>query len=163
IAIEAFDDRLFELVKASNLDQSGLGAFPKGGGWLIVETGADSQDDARAQAETIAKECAGAKGSSVLTDRNTQKKVWTVREAGLGVTAHPRGKPSAWPGWEDSAVPPEALGEYLRAFRGLLDRYDYHCSFYGHFGDGVVHCRIDFELASEEGLARYQAFAEEAA
>ena len=59
-----------------------------------------------------------------------------------------------WPGWEDSAVPPERLGDYLRDLRALLDKYGYECSLYGHFGQGCVHTRIDFDLSDEAGVAQ---------
>jgi FAD/FMN-containing dehydrogenase len=44
-------------------------------------------------------------------------------------------------GWEDAAVPPERLGEYLRDFDRLLGRFGYRCVCYGHFGLGCVHTR----------------------
>ena len=72
-----------------------------------------------------------------------------MRESGLGATAHLDDQPDNWPGWEDAAVPPARIGAYLRDFRSLLDRYGYGCSLYGHFGEGCVHVRIDFELTSE--------------
>lgn len=49
-------------------------------------------------------------------------------------------------GWEDAAVPPERLGDYLRDLEELLQRHGLAGLPYGHFGDGCVHCRIDFPL-----------------
>ena len=66
-------------------------------------------------------------------------------------------------GWEDAAVPPERLGAYLRDFQALLDRYGYDTSMYGHFGQGLVHCRINFDLRSPGGIADYRAFLDEVA
>jgi FAD/FMN-containing dehydrogenase len=87
-----------------------------------------------------------------------------VRELGLGATAYPPHKHETHEGWEDAAVPPERLGEYLRDFRTLLARHDYHgASLYGHFGHGCVHTRIPFELRTPEGIANYRSFAEQAA
>ncbi len=45
--------------------------------------------------------------------------VWAVREAGLGATAFIPGKADTYEGWEDSAVPPERVGEYIRELRKL--------------------------------------------
>ncbi|MEK8227608.1 FAD-linked oxidase C-terminal domain-containing protein [Oerskovia sp. M15] len=56
--------------------------------------------------------------------------------------ADPAGE-QAWPGWEDSAVPPEKLGAYLRDLDALMARYGVDGLPYGHFGDGCVHLRID--------------------
>ena len=54
----------------------------------------------------------------------------------------------ALPGWEDAAVPPDALGAYLRSFDDLLSSYGRRGMHYGHYGEGCVHVRIDFDLFS---------------
>src|SRR5213079_501005 len=66
-------------------------------------------------------------------------------------------------GWEDSAVSPNDIGRYLRDFRALLNKYDYLCTLYGHFGQGLVHTRIDFGLKNHAGIQKYVAFTNEAA
>ena len=66
-------------------------------------------------------------------------------------------------GWEDAAVDPLRLGDYLREFQALVDRYGYRTSIYGHFGDGCVHARINFDLRSREGVAHWRRFLREAA
>ena len=68
--------------------------------------------------------------------------IWKVRESGLGVTAFIPGEPDTWEGWEDSAVPPEKLGGYLRELRALYNKYEYNSAMYGHFGQGCLHCRV---------------------
>ena len=49
-------------------------------------------------------------------------------------------------GWEDSSVPPDKLGAYLRDLKKLMDKYDYVGPLYGHFGQGCVHTRLTFDL-----------------
>src|SRR5690606_26128827 len=116
-------------------------------GWLLVEVGADSEDEARAQAEAAAAALAGGEVTArVCVEVAEQEKVWKVRKAGLGATAFVPGRPDAWEGWEDAAVPPERVGDYLRAFQGLLDRHSMTASLYGHFGQGCVHTRLPFDL-----------------
>ena len=78
------------------------------------------------------------------------KKLWRVREAGLGATARLADGTETWEGWEDSSVPPERLGRYLRDLRALLDRFGYQCALYGHFGQGCVHTRIEFGLTHQQ-------------
>ena len=58
---------------------------------------------------------------------------------------------------------PSKLGGYLRDLQKLTDDYDYRCVLYGHFGDGCVHNRIDFDLQSAEGIKKFRRFMEEAA
>ena len=68
----------------------------------------------------------------------------------------------AWGGWEDAAVPPERLGAYLRGLDELLGRHGLSGASYGHFGEGCMHMRIDFDLFSGRGLATYRDFVEQA-
>ena len=81
----------------------------------------------------------------------------------LGATAHIPNMHDTWPGWEDSAIPPEKEGDYLRDLKKLFHKYNYSASVYGHFGQGCIHCRIPFDLRTSEGLKNYRSFVEEAA
>ena len=100
----------------------------------------------------------------VLYDDPHQEKIlWRVREAGLGATARVPGQRDTWEGWEDSAVAPEKLGDYLRELRRLFQKYGYGCSLYGHFGQGCVHTRIDFDLVTAPGIRKFRAFLYDAA
>src|SRR3990170_1078367 len=83
------------------------------------------------------------------------------RESALGATAFVPGEKKNWEGWEDAAVEPANLGGYLRDLRGMMARYGYRGSLYGHFGQGCVHTRIDFDLKTTEGIADYRRFVEE--
>ncbi|HJS73501.1 MAG TPA: FAD-linked oxidase C-terminal domain-containing protein, partial [Vicinamibacteria bacterium] len=98
-----------------------------------------------------------------LVEQDAAKKIWLVRESALGATAVVPGQPPTWEGWEDSAVPPERLGGYLRDLRKLFQNHGLRGDLYGHFGQGCVHTRIDFELRTRRGIERYRAFVEEAA
>jgi FAD/FMN-containing dehydrogenase len=128
--------------------------------------GATSVEEARAQAEAFASAARGWHDRPtlrVVENREEQECVWRLRESGLAATAHGAGQNPTWPGWEDSAVHPRQLGAYLRDLRALFDRFEYTADLYGHFGQGCVHCRIDFDLASENGIRKYRAFMQEAA
>ncbi len=99
----------------------------------------------------------------LYTDKQQAKRVWEVRESSLGATSHVPGEPFNWEGWEDSAVTPEKLGGYLRDLRKMFAAYGYKGSLYGHFGHGCVHTRINFDLQSKDGIAKFRKFMEEAA
>jgi Fe-S oxidoreductase len=96
-------------------------------------------------------------------DPPLEAKIWKMRESGLGATAHVPQKKITWEGWEDSSVPPQNLGKYLRELRKLFDRYGYGCDLYGHFGQGCVHTRIDFDLETAKGIHDFRAFLHDAA
>ncbi|HEY8019591.1 MAG TPA: FAD-linked oxidase C-terminal domain-containing protein, partial [Thermoanaerobaculia bacterium] len=105
----------------------------------------------------------GAPAMRLCDDPREAREVWKVRESALGATARVPGRRQAWEGWEDSAVPPERVGAYLRALRALLAGHGYEGALYGHFGQGCIHTRTDFDLASAAGIARYRAFVDAAA
>ncbi|ELS54125.1 FAD-binding and (Fe-S)-binding domain-containing protein [Streptomyces viridochromogenes] len=137
-------------------------ALPRGGAWLFVETGGESPAQARARAEAIVR-AADVVDSAVVTDPAGQRALWRIREDASGTaTRMPDGR-EAWPGWEDCAVPPARLGAYLRDFRALLAAHGLRGTPYGHFGDGCIHVRIDFDLMTEAGVGRFRRFSEELA
>ncbi|MDQ3962884.1 MAG: FAD-binding oxidoreductase [Actinomycetota bacterium] len=164
IGLEGIDDRLVGYMRKKGAHPHDIELLPDGGGWLLVEFGGDTRQEADDRARSLMKELdGGGPNVKLFDDPDEEKKVWEIRESGLGATAFVPGERATWEGWEDSAVPPERLGPYLRDLRALLDRYDYACSFYGHFGDGCLHTRIDFDLKTEPGIQKYRSFIEEAA
>ncbi|MEU2268734.1 FAD-binding and (Fe-S)-binding domain-containing protein [Streptomyces olindensis] len=137
-------------------------ALPRGGAWLFVETGGESAAEARARAEAIVR-AADVLDALVVTDAAGQRALWRIREDASGTATRMPDGSEAWPGWEDCAVPPARLGAYLRDFRALLAAHGLRGTPYGHFGDGCIHVRIDFDLLTEGGVARFRRFSEELA
>ncbi|MGW7252790.1 FAD-binding and (Fe-S)-binding domain-containing protein [Streptomyces sp. NPDC054834] len=136
--------------------------LPRGAAWLFVETGGDTAAQARARAEAIVR-AADVVGASVVTDPGEQRALWRIREDASGTATRMPDGSEAWPGWEDCAVPPARLGAYLRDFRALLSAHGLRGTPYGHFGDGCIHVRIDFDLLTEAGVGRFRRFSEELA
>jgi FAD/FMN-containing dehydrogenase len=166
IGLEGFDDRLVEDVRKKRLHPERLKLLPEGRGWLLVEFGGATRGEAVANARRVVDAFGGTPGrpeAKIFDDAAQERLIWKVRESALGATARVPGERDTWEGWEDSAVPVDRLGRYLREFRALLDSHGYACPLYGHFGQGCVHTRIDFDLATPAGIARYRRFAEEAA
>jgi FAD/FMN-containing dehydrogenase/Fe-S oxidoreductase len=160
MACEAIDQVLVDDMQRQGLHSSEIPMLPDGHGWLLVEYGADTREEADEQARA-ARGRLGAPSSHMYDDEDDEERLWKVREAGLGATAYLPGAVDHYEGWEDAAVPPERLGAYLRDFQDLLDRYGYDTSKYGHFGQGLVHCRINFGLRSPGGLDQYRSFMDE--
>ncbi|MEV5981940.1 FAD-binding and (Fe-S)-binding domain-containing protein [Streptomyces sp. NPDC052114] len=136
--------------------------LPKGGAWLFVETGGQSPAEARARAESIVR-AADVTDALVVDDPAGQRSLWRVREDASGTATRMPDGSEAWPGWEDCAVPPARLGDYLKDFRALLGEHGLRGTPYGHFGDGCIHVRIDFDLLGREGVARFRRFSEDLA
>ncbi|HXF14438.1 MAG TPA: FAD-linked oxidase C-terminal domain-containing protein [Terriglobales bacterium] len=166
IGLEGMDNMLVEYTRLKQINLEGLALLPEGNGWLLAEFGADTVREAESQAQRL-MDALGRGPSSrkfrLFTDKEQARKVWEVRESSLGAVSNVPGQPPTWEGWEDSAVAPEKLGVYLRALRKLTDTYGYRCLMYGHFGDGCVHNRMDFDLQSVEGIKKFRSFMEEAA
>ncbi len=165
-ALEGIDERLHQNIeKKGGADRNYLRLLPEGKGWLMVELGADQREDALNAAHELMnslKDKPNAPSMKLFTDKKEMEQLWGVRESALGATAFVPGEPNTWPGWEDSAVAPEKLGGYLRELRALYNKYQYNPALYGHFGQGCVHCRVDFDLTSEPGIRKYRSFMEEA-
>jgi len=139
--------------------------LPDGRVWLLVEVGGPDAPGARATATTLAEAvadtCRGAT-ASVVSDPRAQAALWRCRRDGTGLATRRADGAEAWAGWEDAAVPPSRLGDYLRSLDDLLGRYGYSGASYGHFGDGCMHMRIDFDLLTEDGVRDYRGFVEQA-
>jgi len=165
IGLEGFDDLLVGYTRTKGINSEGVALLPEGGGWLLVEFGAWTAAEAESQARSLISALnRGANAPNVrLCTPQQAKRVWEVREASLGATSHVPGEPLNWEGWEDAAVAPEKLGGYLRDLRKMMAAFNYRGSLYGHFGHACVHTRLNFDLQSEEGIAKYRKFVEEAA
>jgi FAD/FMN-containing dehydrogenase/Fe-S oxidoreductase len=170
IAVEGFDRTLVDFMQKKSMLPNSIALLPGGNGWLYVEFGAHTDEEARTQAHHFAQTIAANPLSpeiridiKVLESVADQKRLWEVRESGLGATAFVPGRSPGWEGWEDHAVAPERLGAYLRDFMDLVRSFDYQTALYGHFGQGCVHNRINFDLVSEEGIRKFRAFLDRAA
>ncbi len=158
-ALEGFDHHLPDIARQKGI--AAVNLLPDGRAFLLVELGGDSGDEVRDAAAALrrqAESVAACSGVAMLLDGNDQLAVWRLRESGLGAGAFVRGQPRTWPGAEDCAVPPARLGDFLRRFVKLLDRYSLAAAtYYGHFGEGCVHCRINFDLFTRDGVAKFRA------
>jgi len=171
IGLEGFDRVLVDGIAASGMPAEGADALPRGDAWLLVELGGRDEAQAFDHARALVHALADAQASRgerppavrVFPSPADRARIWRLRESALGASARVPGRLPTWEGWEDAAVAPERLGAYLREFHALLDAFGYHATLYGHFGEGCVHYRIDFDLASSAGIARMRDFVEQGA
>jgi FAD/FMN-containing dehydrogenase/Fe-S oxidoreductase len=166
IGLETFDSRLVrnEMILGRKRRTELL---PEGEAWLLVEFGADSREEADEQAERFADAvrggCAGASlDVKLYEDSEEIAEVWEIREGGVGHSKIPGDHPG-WPSWEDAAVAPERIGDYLRDLEKLCQKHGRRIScLFGHVGHGCVHSRIDWDFLTVEGVRNYRAFMEDA-
>ena len=165
IGLEGIDDLLISYMKKKGLNTEDLSLLPAGKGFLLVEFGGDNKREADLKARAMMarlKLGSAAPTMKLYDDKKQEELVWEIRESGLGATAFVPGEPVTWEGWEDSAVAPDKLGGYLRDLRRLFEKHGYNCSLYGHFGQGCVHTRIDFDFRTVAGIRNYRAFISDA-
>ncbi|HVS72104.1 MAG TPA: FAD-binding and (Fe-S)-binding domain-containing protein [Phycisphaerae bacterium] len=165
LTCEGVDRLLFEWEQQRGGHGEGLKLLPKGHAWLYLEFGGSTKEEADANAKKAmegVKKWKNAPSMKLFDDKEQEETLWQVREGSLGATAWVPGRKDSWEGWEDSAVPPDRVGDYLRDFRKLLQKFNYDTSIYGHLGQGCVHCRIPFDFYTAEGVKTYKNFVEEA-
>ena len=165
IGLEGFDQLLVDFMRRKGLALRDLSQLPAGVSFLLVELGAWSADEVREKSEDLARACQSWPVPPVARICTPEEAVsiWRVRDSALGAVVFVPGEPNRYEGWEDAAVPPEKLGDYLRAITKLMDEYGYKSPLYGHYGQGCVHTRINFDFHSEEGLRKFREFISRAA
>lgn len=165
-ALEGFQDTVVNHMRQKGKHLPGVRFLPDGGAWLLVEFGGEDQAEANDRVEKayrqLRRQGTGALEMRLVEKPEDQTAVWDVRESGVG-SSRVEWKEEAWPSWEDAAVPPAKLGDYLRDFDKLNRRYGYKYTLYGHFGDGCVHTRMSFDLKSAEGVRQFRRYMFEAA
>jgi FAD/FMN-containing dehydrogenase/Fe-S oxidoreductase len=169
IGLEGVDGYLLDALRRKQKSVEDLKLLPPGDGFLIVEFGAANQHDANAKARAFVASMKSlpAQPTSRIYTSDEAKRVWHIRESGLGATAFIPGpqctSTTGWEGWEDAAVDPAQLGSYLRAIHALINEYNYSTAMYGHFGQGCVHMRLNFDLETPAGILNFRQFIERAA
>ena len=165
IGLEGFDFLLIDFMRRKGLALRELDQLPPGVGFLLVEMGAWSAEGARARADalSLASQSWPSPPVAHICAPDEAAAVWHVRESALGAMVFVPGEPDRWEGWEDAAVPPERLGDYLRAINRLMAEYGFRSPLYGHYGQGCVHTRINFDFRSTEGIRIFREFIERAA
>ena len=164
IGLEGFDQMLVDFMRRKGLASAQLQKLPEGQNFLLVEMGADSEEEAQEKSRKIAEASQRwpVKPVAHICSPEEAESVWYVRESALGAVVFVPGEPDRCEGWEDSAVPPDRLGDYLRAIKILMSEYGYSTPLYGHYGQGCVHMRVNFDYRSEVGLRKFREFMERA-
>jgi FAD/FMN-containing dehydrogenase/Fe-S oxidoreductase len=166
IGLEGFHKHVLENMHRKGKHMPAAARLPKGEIWLLIEFGGETQKEANAQAEAVVKrlrKLPGNRETQIFEKEEDQDAIWHARESGVGASRVPN-EEDAWPSWEDTAVPPEKLGDYLREFSDLVtNKFNYKWTVFGHFGQGCIHTRITFDLKSREGVAKFRRFMEEGA
>ncbi|HTB96095.1 MAG TPA: FAD-binding and (Fe-S)-binding domain-containing protein [Terracidiphilus sp.] len=164
IGLEGFDHLLVQFMRRKGLALRELDQLPPGVGFLLVEMGAWSAEEAHIKAQNLAHAAQywpTPPAAHICTSEEAAS-VWHVRESALGAVVFVPGQPDRWEGWEDAAVPPTRLGDYLRTITTLMAEYGYSSPLYGHYGQGCVHMRVNFDFTTDQGLRNFREFLDRA-
>jgi FAD/FMN-containing dehydrogenase/Fe-S oxidoreductase len=164
IGLEGFDGLILEFMRRKGIAPRDLPLLPDGDGYLLVEMGAWDPAEAQSKAEALVRDARSWPDAPIARIYTAEEaaRVWRVRESALGATVFVPGEPEGWEGWEDAGVPPKHLGAYLRGLFALMAEFGYRSALYGHYGQGCVHLRINFDLRTPEGLRQFRAFLDRA-
>ena len=167
VGLECFDAGILANLAKKGMRPAGARELPEGAAWLLAEFGGESKEEADEPARQVMARLERAAGVAkpsmrLLDDPPVEQEIWQVRQQAIGSTRIP-GEHPGLAGWEDAAVAPERLGDYLREFCALVDRHGYHTTLFGHFGQGCVHCRLDLDIKTADGIANFRSFLEDAA
>ena len=165
IGLEGFDAMLVNFMRRKGINVGDMELLPQAGGFLLVEMGAWTAEEAMAKAEKLAGEAPSWPGNPYARIHTPEdaKRIWHIRDTALAGNVFIPGEPNGLEGWEDAAVPPARLGDYLRALTVLMTEFGYRSPIWGHYGQGCAHLRINFDLKTVEGLRKFRAFLDRAA
>jgi FAD/FMN-containing dehydrogenase/Fe-S oxidoreductase len=129
---------------------------------LCVEFYADTKDDLpprmRALEDDLRDRSFGYRYDAHL-DPAAQAKVWSLREAALGLSTAMKGDAKSISFVEDTAVAPERLSEYIGRFLGILRQHGAKAGIYAHASVGCLHVRPVINLKTRDGVAKFEAIA----
>lgn len=166
-AIELTDDIILNCT-LENIDQRKNRFFIEGNpkAILTIEFSADSEEEiqekARKLEEDLRREGYGYH-FPLFTDKESIKKIWELRKAGLGLLSNIPGDKRNVTVIEDTAVAPDYLPDYIREFDRIIARYGLTCVYYGHIATGELHLRPLLNLKDPEDVKIYHELARKVA
>ena len=122
---------------------------------LVVEYYADTAvelDRKMDELESRLRECGMGYAFERALDAKSQKAIWELRKAGLGLLMGMKGDPKPNPGVEDTCVPVDKLPDYVRRVVALMEELGIAAEYYGHASVGLLHIRPIFSLKDPQGI-----------
>lgn len=129
---------------------------------LCVEMYADAAEDLPPRLAALERELREQKlGATYLAETSpNQAKVWSLREAALGLSMAMKDDAKSISFVEDTAVPPERLSEYIGRFLAMLKEHGTTAGIYAHASVGCLHVRPVVNMKTDEGVRQFEAIAE---
>ena len=93
------------------------------------------------------------------TDPITQARIWSLREAALGLSMAMKEDAKSISFVEDTAVAPEKLSEYIGRFLQIVQEHGTTAGVYAHASVGCLHVRPVVNMKTEDGVAKFESLA----
>src|SRR5688572_30349723 len=134
------------------------------GALLCVEFYADEARDLPPRLEALERDLrAAGYGYRYFhaVDLAAQARIWSVREAGLGLSMAMKDDNKSLSFVEDTAVAPERLRDFIERFLDIVRRHGTTAGVYAHASVGCLHVRPVVNLKTEAGLRTFESLANE--
>ena len=167
-AVEVMDDFILSHARGhALLDAQRKSMIQRDGSSLLcVEFYGDSLDALVTRMEGVERDLKGASYSCRIRhvlDLAKQAKIWSFREAALGLSTAMKSDGKAISFVEDTAVAPEKLRDYIERFIAIVRRHGTTAGVYAHASVGCLHVRPVVNLKTASGVATFEAIATEVA
>ena len=132
------------------------------GALLCVELYGDRTDDLLPRIEALERELAASgyrcqwRRAIVPAD---QARIWSFREASLGLSMAMKGDDKSLSFVEDTAVAPERLRDYIERFLRIVRAHDTVAGVYAHASVGCLHVRPVVNLKTADGVRKFESIA----
>ncbi len=160
-AIEVMDKSILENTRQNaNLDALRRSVIPGDpGATLCVEFYGDRAEDLPPRLDALAADMRERATCSPITEAKAQQRVWSLREAALGLSMAVKDDAKSISFVEDTAVAPEKLSQFIGKFLTILEAHDTTAGIYAHASVGCLHVRPVVNMKTEEGVVKFESIA----
>ena len=131
---------------------------------LCIEFAGDRAEDLLPRLDAVEQDLASHRfrcTSRRAIDPAAQARIWSLREAALGLSMAMKGDAKTVSFVEDTAVAPEKLRDYIDRFLQIVRRHGSLAGVYAHASVGCLHVRPVVDLKTTDGVQRFEAIANE--
>ena len=163
-AVEVMDRFILDNTKESAALEALRHTFIEGdpGALLCVEFYASRDEDLPPRLEVLERDLVshgyGYRYFRAM-DAAGQQRIWSLREAALGLSMATKEEAKSISFVEDTAVAPDRLRDYIDRFLSIIRRHETTAGIYAHASVGCLHVRPVVNLKTEEGVRKFEAIA----
>jgi FAD/FMN-containing dehydrogenase/Fe-S oxidoreductase len=129
---------------------------------FYAEQAAELEPRMRAVEEDLRSRQLGSRFFPAM-DLALQARIWSLREAALGLSMAMKEDAKSLSFVEDTAVAPERLRDYIERFLEIIRKHDTVAGVYAHASVGCLHVRPVVNLKTEAGVRRFEAISNDIA